>query len=315
MSGAAHVCRSGQLPISLLIGNWPLSDRLGGGVRWPASSRPWLDRLAELEAWRSTDLAAAAVYRRAIATPDSEVPVFLIQLQLGRLQHQNGLVAEGKRNLLEARDAIDKDTATSNFSAEPRIQLALASEREGGLAEAEEEASHALEIQRERYRVSKGNIFLKGRVGEAHILLARILTDSHKGIEASQLARRGLTLIEESANRERASAITLDLAARRFLTVEPASLRDPLKALHFAREAVDRTAGQMPPYLTTLAFAELANHHEQESLAAAQRAITCYRRIAPILEPVLASPRYPEAAATFRYWQNQLASFTNSPTK
>jgi len=65
----------------------------------------------------------------------------------------------------------------------------------------------------------------------------------------------------------------------------------------------------MPPYLVTLAFAELASGHEQEGRRAAMLAVEGYRKITEILAPLFDPSRYPKAARLYADWQKQLNSF------
>ena len=100
-----------------------------------------------------------------------------------------------------------------------------------------------------------------------------------------------------------------DLAEWRQLTVEPTELRDAARARDYARRAVQQTASQMPPYLVTLAFAELASGHEQEGRRAAMLAVEGYRRVTEILAPLFDPSRYPEAVRLYSDWRKQLSSF------
>jgi hypothetical protein len=65
----------------------------------------------------------------------------------------------------------------------------------------------------------------------------------------------------------------------------------------------------MPPYLVTLAFAELASGHGLEGRRAAMLAVHGYRRVTGILAPLFDPSRYPEAARLYDDWRKQLSSF------
>jgi hypothetical protein len=62
----------------------------------------------------------------------------------------------------------------------------------------------------------------------------------------------------------------------------------------------------MPPYLVTLAFADDAAGLHEEARQAAARAIRSYQRVSAILDPVLGSPAYGEAARAWREFVQQL---------
>ena len=124
------------------------------------------------------------------------------------------------------------------------------------------------------------------------------------------MARSGIELLDENAHLPHTAAITLDLTARHWLTVEPPGLRDPQQALAYARQAVERTAAQMPPYLETLAFAQDAAGLHDKAEQSAMQAIRAYRKVFEILRPVFESPRYPEADRLFRELQERLERAT-----
>ena len=146
-------------------------------------------------------------------------------------------------------------------------------------------------------------------MGSSRIAAARLLSRLGRRVEALQDGKLGLGYLEENAGRPRAAALTLDLAAQRLLTAEPTELRDAARARDYARRAVQQTASQMPPYLVTLAFAELASGHEQEGRRAAMLAVEGYRRVTEILAPLFDPSRYPEAVRLYSDWRKQLSSF------
>jgi serine/threonine protein kinase len=298
-----------------------LSDRLGANMSWPRAqdrAPQWYAALSGLRPYLGTDSIAAAIYQEALSSPasgeTSEVqPRALILLQLGRLQHQAGLREQGVRTLQDCLSALQKEPASSsgNEYLQHRIaavhsRLGNAAEVEGDFAEALREREIAIEIL-QRLNAGQQNLYYyMERLGEARIDAARVLTRLGRAAEALRTGRLGLRLLDENAERNGAPAFTLDLAAQRLLTVEPAALRDASKAVLCARKAVDRTAGQMPPYLVTLAFAELAGGHEKEAGRAAAQAVQGYRRIAGILKPLFDSSRYPEACRLYRELQQRL---------
>jgi hypothetical protein len=71
-------------------------------------------------------------------------------------------------------------------------------------------------------------------------------------------------------------------------------------------KAVDQTAGQMPPYLVTLAFAEFAVGHEKEAGRAAAQAVEGFRRTAGILKPLFDLSRYLEDSRLYCELQQPL---------
>jgi tetratricopeptide (TPR) repeat protein len=191
------------------------------------------------------------------------------------------------------------------------IQLSRAYEAEGKLAEALSEREQGLEVIQKEFSQSPQSLYLKERLGSSRIAAARLLSRLGRRAEALQDGKVGLDYLEENAGRPRAAALTLDLAAQRLLTAEPPELRDPAKARDYARRAVQQTASQMPPYLVTLAFAELASGREEEGRHAAARAVEGYRRVAEILAPLFDSSKYAEAARLYSEWRGQLAKLSS----
>jgi len=133
-----------------------------------------------------------------------------------------------------------------------------------------------------------------------------VMAQSGQRQEALRNGRLGIQLLNEGANRNRVSALTLDLVAQRLLTAEPAELRDATKALQYARKAVNQTAGQMPPYLVTLAFAQEAAGLHEEALRSATQAIQGYKEVYTILTPLFVRPGYPEARRLYDEFERQL---------
>jgi tetratricopeptide (TPR) repeat protein len=307
-----------------------LSDRLGANMSWPTGIRPLgikdgaPQRFAALSALRpylGTDSIAATVYQEALSSPaPSETPEVgpraLILLQLRRLQHQAGQRTQGVRTLEDCLTALQKElgSGSANEYLQHRIaavhaRLGDAAEVEGNFAGALAEREIAIEILQRLNAGQQSLYYYRERLGETQIDNARALTRLGRATDALRIGRLGIRLLDENAQRNRAAAFTLDLAAQRLLTVEPASLRDAAKALLYARRAVDQTAGQMPPYLVTLAFAELAAGHEQQAGQAAAQAADAFLRTAAILKPLFDPSRYPEASRLYGDLLGQLERF------
>jgi serine/threonine protein kinase/tetratricopeptide (TPR) repeat protein len=299
-----------------------LSDRLGANMSGPPGILEhvpqWYSALAGLHPYLGTDSLAAAIYQEALSSPASGETAeantrALIRLQLGRLQHQAGLREQGVRTLKDCLSELQRELGSSPGNeyllhriAAVHSRLGNAAEVEGNFADALAEREIAIEILQRLNAGQQSLYYYMERLGEARIDDARVLTRLGRAADALRTGRLGIRLLDENAQRNRAAAFTLDLAAQRLLTVEPAGLRDASKALLYARQAVDRTAGQMPPYLATLAFAELAVGHEKEAGRAAAQAVQGYRRTAGILKPLFDSSRYPEASRLYRELQRRL---------
>lgn len=297
-----------------------LSDRLGSNMQWPEQTAPaWYAALAALQPYRLTDSIAITLYESSLPPRAGEDPKTLpasrslVKIQLGRLLHQAGFRERGVRLLREALQSFlvaERENHGSGFTTDRivgvHVQLSRANEAEGKFSEALQEREQSLEILEKEFLEDSQSIHLKERLGSSRITAARLLAHLGRHAEALRDGKRGLQFLEENADRPRAAALTLDLAAQRLLTAEPVELRDPARAREYARRAVAQTASQMPPYLETLAFAELASGHEEDGRHAATLAIQGYRRVSDILVPLFDAARYPEAARLYSEWRRQL---------
>ncbi len=285
-----------------------LSDRLGANMRWPPpgdQSPAWYGHLAALHPNRATDAAALQLYEESMAKAGEAAGTVLIRFQLGRLEHQAGMKEQGIRVLRDALQAMltTGEGGTRNRIARTYLRLGVAAEEDGDLAEADRNLEKAIETV-----VAPPNPYLKEVLGEALISRARVLAKLGRQAEALASAKRGIELLRANAQRPGAPATALDLAAQRLLTIEPAGARNPERALGFARQAVGQTAGQMPPYLVTLAFAQSAAGRDDEARQTAALAIEAYRRIAEVLAPAFDAVHCPAAESQYREWRDQLTS-------
>ena len=293
-----------------------LSDRLGANMSWPApkdESPPWYVALAGLRPYQASDSIAALVYRDSLSSPDPDqiagTTKPLVQLQLGRLEFQAGLRDQGVRTLREA----ERGFQANNPGQQPNMRfasihgrLANAAEQDGNLSEALRERQTGIRIlEAELQRVHESPYF-KERLGEAHLAAARVMARLGQRHEALKAGRLGIQFLDEGAQRNRAAALTLDLVAQRLLTAEPAELRDVGKALVYASRAVEQTAGQMPPYLVTLAFAQDASGLHEEARRSAIQAMQGYQKVCAILKPLFDQPAYPDARRVFGEFERQL---------
>jgi len=250
-----------------------ISDRLGANMQWlPAAhqSRDWYGELAALHPYRATDTIALHLYEQSMAKAGEAAGTVLIRFQLGRLQHQTGKKEEGIRTLRQTLQAMltTGEGATPDRIARTYSRIAQALEQDGDLAEAVRYLDKAVETIGEPQ-----NPYLREVLGEALVSRGRVLARSARPSDALASAKRGIQLLSDNAIRGAAPALALDLAAQRLLTVEPAQLRDPDRALRFAQQAVEQTAGEMAPYLVTLAVAESAAGRETEARLTAARAL------------------------------------------
>ncbi|HEV3202369.1 MAG TPA: protein kinase [Bryobacteraceae bacterium] len=293
-----------------------LSDRLGATMSWPAprdESPSWYGALARLRSYQASDSIAATVYRDSLSSPDPDhvaaVTKPLVELQLGRLDFQAGLREQGIRTLREAErglQAVNPGQPPNSRFASIHGRLANAAEQAGNLSEALRERQIGIRILEAEFQRAGQSPYFKERLGEARLAAARVMARLGQRQEALKAGRLGIQFLGEGAQSSRATALTLDLVAQRLLTVEPAELRDAAKALVYARKAVEQTAGQMPPYLVTLAFAQHASGLRDEARRSAIQAIQGYQKVSAILKPLFEQASYPEARRMYGEFERQL---------
>jgi tetratricopeptide (TPR) repeat protein len=300
-----------------------LSDRLGANMSWPEQSAPaWYAPLAALQPYRSTDAVAMTLYEEALtAHTPQDIPPATLNFQLGRLQWQAGLREQGMRSLQSALQFYlrqKSETHGSGYVADHiagvHIQFSRVYEAEGRFAESLRERQQALEVLEDESSQNPQSIYLLERLSSSRISAARLLARLGRHAEALRDGGLGLRQVEENADRARAAALNLDSAAQRLLTVEPVELRDAARAREYARRAVAQTASQMPPYLVTLAFAELASGHDEDGRRAAILAVQGYRKVSEILAPLFDGAN-PQAARFYGEWRRQLDQLSSLVTR
>ena len=99
--------------------------------------------------------------------------------------------------------------------------------------------------------------------------------------DSDEPVRMGLATLKDLAGKTQASATTLDQAADAFLTVEPASLRDPQFAVSCAEREVAMSHARMPFRLLTLAQAYRASGQLEKGRAAAKQGLALLPALPP----------------------------------
>ena len=97
----------------------------------------------------------------------------------------------------------------------------------------------------------------------------------------AELSRKSLAALKELAGKDHVSPMILDQAANSFLTVEPASLRDPRFAVSCAEREVAMSRVKMPFRLLTLADAYRASGQKERSRATAKEGLALLPPVPP----------------------------------
>lgn len=105
------------------------------------------------------------------------------------------------------------------------------------------------------------------------IQLARMLAKTGQQEEARRYTKRGLELLKVIADWTETVGLSINEYAWPLLTCEPADMRDPVAALHYAKLAVEQTRGNDPNILKTLALAHYLTGDHAKTIEVAQKAL------------------------------------------
>ena len=113
----------------------------------------------------------------------------------------------------------------------------------------------------------------KSVIADAQVKLGTTQSLLREPSDSAAIAKAGIAALREMATKDQAAPRILDQAADAFLTVEPASLRDPAFALACAERAVALNRRQSPSELLILAKAYRATGQINQSRAAAEEGL------------------------------------------
>ncbi|MBZ5656959.1 MAG: protein kinase [Acidobacteriia bacterium] len=143
----------------------------------------------------------------------------------------------------------------------------------GGRAGALAEYEKILGILEKLSAAEPDNVMVRGRFAEMLIGTAGLLIEDKRLADARALTTRGLAVTRELASRADATPDDLAQYATNFLTCEPKDLRDPVAALRYAKESVEKSGGTDPDDLDILAQAYFQNGDATQAVAAEEKAL------------------------------------------
>jgi serine/threonine protein kinase len=147
--------------------------------------------------------------------------------------------------------------------------LSKTGDRAGALAEYEK----ILGILERLSAAEPDNVMVRGRFSEMLIATAGLLIEDKRLADARAMTTRGLAITRELANRADATPDDLGQYAINFLTCEPKDLRDPLAALRYAKQSVEKSGGTDSDNLDILAQAYFHNGDATQAVAAEEKAL------------------------------------------
>jgi tetratricopeptide (TPR) repeat protein len=263
---------------------WPLALSL---VTAAAAAILAQSARSQLPYWRDS----VSLWSRAVALDgDNDVALYnlaLAEIEEGRpdlaIEHLTRLVA------LVPDHALGK-TRLDSLVADRELRAAEASAAAGRLSEAIAAFDRALARDPARTRARRGRgmaalqsgdiaraaddlaIAVRGGEDDPAVIgaFAYVLVATGRGAEA-------VPLLTRAVERHPAEVGLTSNLARLLVTVEPASLQDPIRALQLAARANDATGGRDPRVLDTLALALAATGRRRDAAEALDVAIALAR--------------------------------------
>jgi hypothetical protein len=135
-------------------------------------------------------------------------------------------------------------------------------------------------------KVDPTNDVSKAFLGSMQVRIGVIRRALQSPGASNELSSKGLAALKEVAGKDAASPMILDQAANAFVTVEPATLRNPQFAVSCAEREVAMSRGQLPSRLLTLAQAYRASGQVEKARVTASEGLA----LLPVLAPGSVKP-------------------------
>jgi tetratricopeptide (TPR) repeat protein len=208
--------------------------------------------------------------RRARSVLSRRVAGALVQLA-----DYDGAVAEYQRALsfVEPIAAVDPHNSRAQFDLAVALNdLSLTYEQMGSTAQALRTAEHVRQVLSRVQEKDPENQVWRGHMADLLVRMSALIQNDPG--RAEKMAREGISVAKELAERPDAHPIDLNRAAQALSLVAFPHLRDPRLAVQYARRCVERSGGRAPEFLRTLAVAhrvagdrEAARHAALQGLA------------------------------------------------
>ena len=189
------------------------------------------------------------------------------------------------RALFDVVTVLDDEAKSYEDAADP-VLAAKAGDRRANLNLAEKTLAQAAADLERLLKQDPANDVWKAFLGFLQVRIGAIRSILHIPGASDELSRKGLAALKEVAEKDQASPMVLDQAANAFLTVEPASLRNPQFAVSCAEREVAMSHATTPSSLLTLAQAYRASGQIEKGHAAAKEGLA----LLPALQPGSAKP-------------------------
>jgi tetratricopeptide (TPR) repeat protein len=177
------------------------------------------------------------------------------------------------RALADLEVVLNDQAAAFESAADPLVGAPA----QGGvrsLGAAASALTQTIDLTQKMLKQDPANQNWRSVLADAQVRLAVVRSRLRTAQDSAPLARAGIDTFKYLANKDQASPMILDQAARALTVVVPVSLRDPVLAQACAERAVTLSQRRMPSMLLTLAQAYRAAGQIQKSRAAGREGLT-----------------------------------------
>jgi tetratricopeptide (TPR) repeat protein/predicted Ser/Thr protein kinase len=188
--------------------------------------------------------------------------------------------AKDFRALFDVVTVLDDEAKSYEDAADP-VVAAKPGERRGNLMLAERKLVQGVADLERLLKQDPSNDVWKAFLGFMQVRIVSYRKIMHNPEDSDELSRRGLAALKEVAEKNQASPMVLDQAANAFLTVVPASLRNPQFAVACAERAVAMSHGKTPSRMLTLAQAYRASGQIDKCRTAAKEGLALLPALPP----------------------------------
>jgi len=206
------------------------------------------------------------------------VPLF--EQALGITQRFAAQDPKDSRALYDLVVVLDEEAKSYEDAADP-VLGAKDGDRRVNLMLAEKKLVQAVEGLERLLKQHPANDVWKALLGSIQVRIGVARAILHKPGSSDESSRTALVALEQVAAKAHASPLVLDQAANAFLTVEPASLRNPQFAVSCAEREVAMSGGKIPSGLLTLAQAYRAAGQVEKGRAAAKQGLALLPALPP----------------------------------
>ena len=203
----------------------------------------------------------------------------LFEQALAILEHIAAQDAKDSRALFDVVTVLDDQAKSYEDAADPVLAV-RPGDRRANLVLAEKNLAQAAAGLERLLKQDPPNDVWKAFLASIQVRIGVIRGNLHIPGGSDESAKKALAALKEVAEKAQASPLVLDQAANAFLTVEPASLRNPRFAVSCAQREVAMSHGRLSSRLLTLAQAYRASGQAEEGQVAAKQGLA----LLPVLQ-------------------------------